>query len=98
MLFLNFQGKNGQFLHFYCQKTANQEKVLTMGLQNLFQLQKVLIEKEKFFFKKFKETKKAFFTRKNALFYFYTLYYIYCIITHQPEQLHDGCKKQESNP
>lgn len=59
---------------------------------------KVLIEKEKFFFKKFKETKKAFFTRKNALFYFYTLYYIYCIITHQPEQLHDGCKKQESNP
>ncbi len=36
--------------------------------------------------------------RKNALFYFYTLYYIYCIITHQPEQLHDGCKNQESNP
>ncbi len=69
-----------------------------MGLQNLIQPQKVLIEKEKFFFKKFKETKKAFFTRKNALFYFYTLYYIYCIITHQPEQLHDGCKKQESNP
>ena len=47
-----------------------------MGLQNLIQPQKVLIEKEKFFFKKFKETKKAFFTRKNALFYFYTLYYI----------------------
>lgn len=36
--------------------------------------------------------------RKNALFYFYTLYYIYSIITHQPEQLHDGCKNQESNP
>ena len=69
-----------------------------MGLPNLFHPPKVLIEKEKFCFKKFKETKKAFFTRKNALFYFYTLYYIYCIITHQPEQLHDGYKKQELNP
>lgn len=69
-----------------------------MGLQNLFQPQKVLIEKEKFFLRNSKKQKKTFFTRKNALFYFDTLYYIYCIITHQPEQLHDGCKKQELNP
>ena len=43
--------------------------------------------------------KKAFFTRKNALLLFLYLIIIYSInITQQPELLHDGCKKQESNP
>ncbi|HAH92031.1 MAG TPA: hypothetical protein DCL96_10085 [Prevotella sp.] len=39
-------------------KTANQEKALTMGLQNLFQPQKLLIEKEKFFLRNSKKQKR----------------------------------------
>ena len=70
-----------------------------MGLPNLFQPQKVLIEKEKFFFKKFKETKKGILHEEECPILIFIPYIIYSInITRQPEQLHDGCKKQESNP
>ena len=70
-----------------------------MGLPNLFQPQKVLIEKEKFFFKKFKETKKGILHEEECPIIIFIPYIIYSInITQQPELLHDGCKKQESNP
>lgn len=69
------------------------------GLQSTFRQEKKLIEEEKNVFKEFRETKKAFFTKKNALLLFLYLIIIYSInITQQPELLHDGCKKQESNP
>ena len=50
-----------------------------MGLPNLFQLQKVLIEKEKFFFKKFKETKKGILHEEECpiLFLYLILYILY---------------------
>ena len=69
------------------------------GVQSTFRQEKKLIEEEKNVFKEFRETKKAFFTKKNALLLFLYLIIIYSInITQQPELLHDGCKKQESNP
>ena len=40
------------------------------GLQSTFRQEKKLIEEEKNVFKEFRETKKAFFTKKNALLLF----------------------------
>ena len=69
------------------------------GVQSTFRQEKKLIEEEKNVFKEFWETKKGILHEEECPIIIFIPYIIYSInITQQPEQLHDGCKKQESNP
>ena len=61
--------KAAHFCVFTAKNSQLRESTLD-GLQSTFRQEKKLIEEEKYVFKEFRETKKAFFTRKNALLLF----------------------------
>ena len=69
------------------------------GLQSTFRQEKELVEEEKKCFQGIQRIKKGILHEEECPIIIFIPYIIYSInITQQPEQLHDGCKKQESNP
>ena len=69
------------------------------GVQSTFRQEKELIEEEKMFSRYSEKPKKGILHEEECPIIIFIPYIIYSInITQQPEQLHDGCKKQESNP
>ena len=69
------------------------------GVQSTFRQEKKLIEEEKKCFQGILRNKKGILHEEECLIIIFIPYIIYSInITQQPELLHDGCKKQESNP
>ena len=70
-----------------------------MGYKANFDKKRNLLRKKKNVFKEFLETKKGILHEEECPIIIFIPYIIYSInITQQPELLHDGCKKQESNP
>ena len=69
------------------------------GLQSTFRQEKELVEEEKKCFQGIQRIKKGILHEEECPIIIFIPYIIYSInITQQPELLHDGCKKQESNP
>ena len=69
-----------------------------MGYKAHFDKKRNLLRKKNVF-KVFRETKKGILHEEECPIIIFIPYIIYSInIIQQPEQLHDGCKKQESNP
>ena len=69
-----------------------------MGYKAHFDKKRNLLRKKKCF-QGIQRNKKGILHEEECPIIIFIPYIIYSInITQQPEQLHDGCKKQESNP
>ena len=70
-----------------------------MGYKVHFDKKRNLLRKEKMFSRNSEKQKKGILHEEECPIIIFIPYIIYSInITQQPELLHDGCKKQESNP
>ena len=91
-------GKTAHFCVFMAKNRQIREST-DDGLQSTFRQEKELIEEEKKCFQGIQRIKKGILHEEECPIIIFIPYIIYSInITQQPEQLHDGCKKQESNP